>query len=82
LFQNPTNAEFSTRSRLKRPGFCAHLDFADQLIGLLSMIFSFCLGGWPSAEAVHEPLLVVPVNPGCGEGFDVCHRLERAAAKW
>jgi hypothetical protein len=73
---------FGVQIWLKRPGFCAHLDFADQLIGLLSMIFSFGLGGWPSAEAVHQPLLVVPVNPGCGDGFDICHRLERAAAKW
>jgi hypothetical protein len=36
-----------------------------------SVVGGFGLGRWDAAEAVHEPLRVVPVHPGCGDLLQV-----------
>ena len=33
----------------------------------MSVVVGLGFGGWPSAEAVHEPAGVVPVDPGGGD---------------
>jgi hypothetical protein len=46
----------------------------------LCIVVGLCLGGWASAEAVHESAGVVPVHPLGGDGLEVAEAGQRAAA--
>jgi hypothetical protein len=41
------------------------------VVTVVSVVVGFGFGGWPPAEAVHEPAGVVPVDPGGCNAFQL-----------
>jgi len=49
---------------------------------LLSVVLGLCFGWWASAQAVHHPAGVVPVDPSGGDVLQVGQGADRAGSKW
>jgi hypothetical protein len=50
-------------------------------VTVVSVVVGFGFGGWPPAEAVHEPAGVVPVDSGGRNVFQVGKGCDRACAE-
>ncbi len=70
---------------MKHPEFHAPSGFCEgpgRLVGhVLGIVVGFGFGGWDSAEAVHEALLVVQGDVIGSDEFDVAQGVQWAAAK-
>jgi hypothetical protein len=47
----------------------------------ISVVLSLDLGGWTAAKAVHEPALVVPIDPRRGGVLQIGEGAQRPAAE-